>query len=100
MQLLIYFSIPFLVYKAFGLHDKTLIYFVGMEAFLYASVSCMPMPGAMGAHESVFMYLFATLFTVSMITSAMIVSRGISFYLFVLISGFLILIFKIFSKKH
>lgn len=100
VQLLIYFSIPFLVYKAFGLHDKTLIYFVGMEAFLYASVSCMPMPGAMGAHESVFMYLFATLFPVSMITSATIVSRGISFYLFVLISGFLILIFKIFSKKH
>ena len=47
------------------------------------AVSYMPMPGTVGASEGVFMLMFKSLFPVNVLSSAMLISRGVSFYLFV-----------------
>ncbi len=87
LQMLSMYSVPYFVYCAFGLHTFQPAEVLALQAVLYVSVSALPLPGAMGVSESTFMLLFCTLFPESLLGSAMLLSRGISFYLFVLISG-------------
>ncbi|MCM1052987.1 MAG: flippase-like domain-containing protein [Ruminococcus sp.] len=98
VQMSVYHSIPFFIYRSFGLSQYNVITFIIIEAVLYISVASLPLPGAMGASEGVFMVMFKIFFPISILSSAMIISRGISFYLFVVISLVLIMIFIIVDK--
>lgn len=89
-QLFLYHSIPYFVYLSFGLNDYNILTFTFIQAAIYISVSYLPFPGAMGISEGSFMICFKLLFPTSILSSAMIISRGISFYLFIIISGLLI----------
>lgn len=54
-----------------------------------AAYSCgqhLPLPGAVGPAEGGFVSAFAAVFGTEMVTPAMLVSRGISFYAFLIIS--------------
>lgn len=98
LQLILYHSIPYFVYLSFGLNSVSYITFIFMEAVLYISVSSLPLPGAMGVSEGGFMIMFKMFFPASILSSAMLISRGISFYLFIIISGILITLFVIVDK--
>lgn len=90
VQIVALHSVPFWIYKAFGLSGYSLGTVVMLQAVLYISVSALPLPGAVGVSESGFMVIYKTLFPVQILSSAMLVSRGISFYLLVLLSGIFI----------
>jgi len=98
LQLFLYHSIPYFVYLSFGLNGVSYVTFLFMEAVLYISVSSLPLPGAMGVSEGGFMLMFKMFFPTSIISTAMLISRGISFYLSVLISGLLITLFVLINK--
>lgn len=98
IQLFFYQSIPYFVYKSFGLGTYSIFDFVSMQALLYVGVAFLPFPGAMGVSEGSFVILFKMFFPTSILSSAMLISRGISFYLFVIIVGVLLSIFMLFSK--
>ena len=66
-----------------------------MEAVLYISVASLPLPGAMGASEGGFMIMFKILFPATILSSAMLLSRGISFYLSLILSAIFIMIYTI-----
>lgn len=99
VQILALYSIPFLVYKSFGLSQYNWAEAVSLQAVLYVAVAALPLPGALGVSESGFMMLFKTMFPVGLLGSAMILSRGISFYLFVLISGLSVAFFSLAGRK-
>lgn len=99
VQMFSMYAVPYLVYRAFGFDDFHLLEVLLLQAVLYVSVSALPLPGALGVSESTFMVLFRTLFPSSVLGSAMILSRGISFYLFVLISGLFVAGFTLTGKK-
>ncbi len=98
IQMILYHSIPYFVYLSFGLNEINFLTFIFMEAVLYISVSSLPFPGAMGVSEGGFMMLFKVFFPVNLLSSAMIISRGISFYLFIIISAFLITVYLVVDK--
>lgn len=81
------YSVVFWVYKSFGLNTFSLFDIISLQSILSIAVSSLPLPGAVGASEGSFMILFKVLFPTSILTSAMLLSRGISFYAFVIISG-------------
>ena len=54
---------------------------------LYLAVASLPLPGAVGAAEGGFLRAMAIFFGLGLVTPAVLVSRGISFYTFLLISG-------------
>lgn len=87
IQIAAFHSVPYWVYKAFGLSSGTLLQFIGIQAALYIAGAALPFPGAVGIGEGGFLIFFKTLFPVQLLSSAMILSRGISFYLMILISG-------------
>lgn len=96
-------SIPFWVYKAFGMSSETLIQFICIQATLYITGAALPLPGAVGIGEGGFLVFFKTVFPANILSSAMLISRGISFYLMIVISGLGIVLLqlkpKIFIKK-
>lgn len=98
IQLVLYHSIPYLIFLAFNLQGYSFITFVFMESVLYISVSSLPFPGAVGISEGSFLTMFKMFFPKNILSSAMLISRGISFYLFVIITGLLILGFKIYES--
>lgn len=80
------FSVPWTVYCAFGLNGTGWLQMAGLQALLTLAVCNLPLPGAVGPAEGGFVKAFAAVFGADLVTPAMLVSRGISFYAFLLIS--------------
>lgn len=98
-QICFNYSITFFVYKSFNLSTYSFLTIFSLQSILFISVSAIPLPGAVGSSESSFLTLFKTLFPASILSSAMLLSRGISFYLFVIISGIIVLFIVLFKKN-
>lgn len=87
IQVIIYYSIPYWVYLAFGFTGYNFFQIVTLQAMLYATVSGIPSPGAVGVSEGAFIEIFKGVFPATMMNSAILLNRGASFYLFVIISA-------------
>ena len=87
VQLGLLFSVPWAVYLAFGLTGSGWIQVAGVQALVTLAVCNLPLPGAVGPAEGTFVAAFTPIFGVSLATPAMLVSRGISFYAFLIISS-------------
>lgn len=98
LQVVAFHSIPFWIYKAFGYNEYHFLTVLAIQAVLYITASAIPVPGSVGASESGFILVYRTLFPAQVLNSAMLLSRGISFYLFVCISGIFLLIFHIVNR--
>lgn len=94
VQLGCLFLVPWAVYLAFGLGGHSLIEIAGMQALLTLAVCNLPLPGAVGPAEGGFVAAFSAVFGAELVKPAMLVSRGISFYAFLLIS------FAVFAVVH
>ena len=93
VQILALFSIPFVVFKSFGLTGYSAFQIIGLQAVLYNSINFLPIPGAVGSSEGMFFVLFHKIFTHKYIGTAMLLSRCLSFYLWVLICGLSVIVF-------
>ena len=58
----------------------------GVQALLTLAVCNIPLPGAVGPAEGGFIAAFTCVFGPELVTPAMLVSRGISFYAFLVFS--------------
>lgn len=92
VQFCFYFSVPYCVYRAFGLEGMSFFEVFALQAILFMATSALPLPGAIGASESVFLNLFGLAFGAELLSSAMLLNRGITFYLFVIITLFVVFI--------
>ena len=92
LQMSLFFLIPFCVYLAFGLHDFDIVTMFAMQAILFVSTCGLPLPGAIGASESVFLSLFGVAFGEELLGSAMLLNRGINFYWFVIVGMIVVFI--------
>lgn len=99
IQLLAYYSVPYWIYKAFGLNTYGILYVLTLQAVLYATVSGIPSPGSVGVSEGGFFGIFRNVFSETIISSAMLLSRGVNFYLLIIISSIIVIISTLKSKK-
>ena len=99
-QILFQFSVPFFVYKAFGLHGFGYLDILALQTILTICVSSLPLPGAVGASEGSFLKMFYVIFGAELVLPAMLLNRGISFYLLLIVSGIVTMVmhFKILRK--
>lgn len=98
IQVVFYYTIPYFIYKSFGLNAYNILEIFAMQAILFSTVSGIPLPGSIGISEAVFLNIFGKVFGLELLSSAMLLNRGISFYLFVIISAIVVII-TIFQKK-
>lgn len=99
VQSIVSYSIPYWVYCSFGFTEYGILDFITLQAVLYTTVSALPLPGAVGVSESAFLIIYKALFPATLLSSAMLLNRGISFYLSVLISGIIVSGITLKSKK-
>ncbi len=99
VQIIVYYSIPYWVYRSFGFCQYNIFQIITLQAVLYATVSGIPSPGAVGVSEGGFIEIFKNVFPNTMISGAILLNRGISFYAFVLISVIVVIINTLKSKK-
>ena len=99
IQFSFYFSVPYCVYRAFGLEGMSFFEVFALQAILFMATSALPLPGAIGASESVFLNLFGLAFGAELLSSAMLLNRGITFYFFVVITLFVVFM-KIIRVKN
>lgn len=86
VQFIAYYSISYWTYRSFGLNENSLFKVITMQSILYATVSGIPSPGAVGVSEGAFIEIFKKIYPEALIKSATLLNRGINFYLMVLIS--------------
>lgn len=87
------YLVTYFVYRSFNLDASSVITIVMRQSMLYAIASWFPLPGAIGASELAYVSLFKNIFIGDKVYSALIITRGINFYLYTFI-GMIIYIFK------
>ena len=99
IQFIFYYSIPYWIYCSFGLKGFNIFQIITLQSVLFATVSGIPSPGAVGVTEGGFMSIFKNVFPINTISSAMILTRGVNFYSYVIISGIIVIISTIKTRK-
>ena len=92
IQFIFYYSISYWTYRALGLNESNIFQIITLQSILYATVSGIPSPGAVGVTEGAYTELFRVVYPQAMISSAVLLNRITNFYLFVLISGIIVII--------
>ena len=92
VQMIAYYSVPYWIYLSFGLTEHSIFEILTLQAVLYATVSGIPSPGSVGVSEGGFLGIFRNAFPETIISSAMLLTRGANFYLFIIISAIIVMI--------
>ena len=98
-QLLVYYTVPYFTYRAFGFNDVGILRVMSMQALLFTSVSALPLPGSIGISEIVFLLIFGTIYPTNVAKSAMILNRSVTFYFMVIICALVVMINSMILKK-
>ncbi len=80
-------SVSYFVYRSFGLHGENMLSVLAMQSVVMLSVTSLPLPGAVGASEFMFLKAFEGIFTSDLVMPAMLLTRGINFYFNTLFAG-------------
>lgn len=99
VQIGLYYSVPFCIYKSLGLNSYNYFQIFLMQAVLYNSVSGLPLPGAVGVSEAIFLKIFRPAFGAKLISASMLLSRTVTFYLYVIISLIVVIINAVKTKS-
>lgn len=80
LQRLSYFWVTWFVICSLGLEEVDMLDVVMMQSFVSVCIDILPFPGGVGVNESFFVTLFQPLIGKGYAFSAMLLSRGVSFY--------------------
>jgi len=90
IKVIAYNSISLIVCLALGISVNPILIII-IQSIVNASVSMIPSPGAIGANESVSLILYSQIIAGPLVGTVMIISRLISYYIPVLVTGIMIL---------
>lgn len=99
IQFFCYFSITYWVYKALGFTGNNIFKIVSMQSVVFGTVSGIPSPGAVGVSEAAYLGIFKKIMPGNYLNTAMLMSRGINFYIFIIISSIAVIYSSIKEKK-
>ena len=86
IQRMALFAVTWFVYQAFGLHGTGFWEILFLQAVISVSVDMLPLPGGMGISETLFLNIFSPVFG-GLLLPGMVLSRGLGYYVELLISA-------------
>lgn len=98
IQRVAYFSVAYFAYRSLGLEGTDFFTLLTLQVLLSLSVDVLPLPGAAGANESVFVILFKEIFTESLVLPGLLLFRGVSFYALTIVCAVFSLIAHFYLK--
>ena len=99
VQLICYHSVAYFIFLSLGVNNINYIKITLLQSVLYLSVSILPLPGTVGVNETGFSLIYNPIISKTIVDSAMLLTRGVSFYLVVIITGLILLIISLKKKK-
>ncbi|WP_303820819.1 lysylphosphatidylglycerol synthase transmembrane domain-containing protein [Ruminococcus flavefaciens] len=87
LQRICLFSVTWIVYKAYGLSGTSFIDILTLQIIIAVAVEMLPLPGAAGISEGCFLLTFTEIFGEGLVKPALLINRGITFYLILLIGA-------------
>lgn len=99
LQRMMLFAITGFVYLAFGLKGTSFIDVVILQSVISIAVDMLPLPGGSGITEHLFLVMFAGIFTSRLLLPAMVLSRGIAFYVQLLFCGVMTVVAHIYFVR-
>ena len=100
VQLVTYHNVAYFVFLALGVQHLNFFKITLLQSVLYLSVSVLPLPGTVGVNETGFSLLYNPIISSTIVDSAMLLTRGISFYLIVIITGIILFVISLKKKKN
>jgi len=93
IQRIALFSIAYFVYKSIGGGGASSFFdLIAIQVAVAMAVDSLPLPGGVGAAEAFTAQLFTTVYGIGKVAAATIITRGISYYFCLLISGFFFIV--------
>ena len=99
-QLACSYAVPYIIYLAFHLTGSSFVEVFALQVLCSISVGYLPLPGAAGAAETVFLRGFAAVFGAGLIAPAMILSRTVSCYLVLITTGIITALLHFRGRKR
>ena len=99
LQRLSILSISYFIYLSFGLNTMSALELIAFQICITLASDFIPLPGGVGISETLLLKINKFIYGASLATSSMILLRGISFYIFIILAGIFYLIFH-FSKRQ
>lgn len=87
LQRICLFSITWIIYKAYGMSGTSYIDILTIQIMIAVAVEMLPLPGAAGITEGCFLFAFTDIFTLERVKPALLISRGLNFYLILFIGA-------------
>ena len=99
VQFIALYMVTYITYLALGFKEYNVFHLVTLQAVLFGTVSGIPSPGSVGVSEGAYLSLLGHVYpNENFLSSAMLISRGINFYLLVIVSAFVVIINDIIVK--
>ena len=92
IQRFLLFATTYFVYRAMGLEGTSAFVIILLQASISVAVDMLPLPGGMGITEKLFSIVFLPIFGARLLLPGMVLSRGISYYVQLLLSAVMTLI--------
>lgn len=99
IQRVLLFSIPYIVYRYFGMNELSYLDILTIQIILNTAVDNLPVPGGVGVSELAFQLLYKVVYSEAMIVPAMLLTRFINFYIMLVISAAVAMTAHILSLK-
>lgn len=98
VQRVTYFAVTFCVARALHINNCNIIDVIALQIVLSLAVDILPIPGASGVNEIVFVRLQQMIFG-GMVSAGLLLNRGITYYLFALVTGIFTLVAHLYFGK-
>ena len=98
LQIVSIHSVAYFIFWALDYHEYSYLQMLLLQSVVFISVSAIPLPGTVGVSETGFAVMYNMLFPVTVVETSMLLSRGVSFYLLVIITGITLAIISLKNK--
>ena len=80
-------SVTWIVYRSYGLSGTGFLDIISIQTIIGITVEMLPLPGAAGITEACFSLMFVGIFPDKLLKPALLLSRGLSFYVLLIMSA-------------
>ena len=99
VQRICLFSITWIVYRAYGLDQTSFVDILTLQIMIGVAVEMLPLPGAAGISEGCFLLTFTEIFGMKLVKPALLINRGLTFYLILIIGAIVTLTVHIIGMR-
>ena len=102
IRLVIYYSIPFAIFVALGVNPDFDLFLncLAMGSFVSIASGLIPIPGASGGTEAIFIMMFSNLFDTTLVTTVMLIWRFLTYYLMIIVGSLCFLYVKMMKVEE